>query len=50
MSQANILVFAASNSIQSINRRFAIHAATVLQEEIKAPVVIESLELRDADI
>lgn len=45
MSTFNLLVFAASNSTQSINRRFAMHAASVLQEDLKAPVEIETLDL-----
>lgn len=40
-----ILVFAASNSRKSINRRFALHAAQVLQDELAAPVEIGCLDL-----
>lgn len=50
MSNANILVFAASNSTQSINKRFALHAANVLKEELKAPVHIETLDLNDYEM
>ena len=35
-----VLVFTASNSVDSINRRFARHAATVLQDELAVPVEI----------
>ncbi len=50
MSQFTILVFAASNSTQSINKRFAMHAASVLQDELKAPVEIEAIDLNDYEM
>jgi len=50
MSNFKILVFAASNSTQSINKRFAMHAASVLKQELKTPVEIESLDLNDYDM
>ena len=50
MSRSTILVFAASNHTQSINRRLALHAAKVLQDELAAPVEIETLDLNDYDM
>ena len=49
-TRSNILVFAASNSTQSINKRLALHAAKILQDEFKAPVEIEALDLNDYDM
>ncbi len=51
MSQrSNIIVFAASNSTQSINKRLVLHAAKILQDEFKAPVEIEVLDLNDYEM
>ena len=49
-TRANIVVFAASNSTKSINKRLALHAAKILQDEFKAPVEIEALDLNDYDM
>lgn len=46
----NIVVFAASNSTQSINKRLAIHAATILRDELLTPVDIEVLDLNDYEM
>ncbi len=45
-----ILVFAGSNSPHSINKRLAVHAATVLQETAGAPLDIEVLDLNDYEM
>jgi NAD(P)H-dependent FMN reductase len=44
-SRSNVLVFAATNSTQSINKRLARHAAKILQDEFAAPVEIEMIDL-----
>lgn len=49
-TRSKILVFAASNSTKSINKRLALHAAKILQDEFKAPVEIEALDLNDYDM
>lgn len=49
-SKATVLVFAASNSTQSINKRLALHAASVLKDELAAPVRIEPLDLNDYEM
>ena len=49
-SRFNIVVFAASNSAQSINKRLALHAAKILSDEFKAPVEIEMLDLNDYEM
>lgn len=49
-TRANIVVFAASNSLQSINQRLALHAARILQDEFKATVEIEVLDLNDYEM
>lgn len=48
--RSNIVVFAASNSTRSINKRLALHAAKILQDEFKAPVEIQVLNLNDYDM
>ena len=51
MSQSHtILVFAASNSHTSINRRLALHAARVLHDELAVKVDIDALDLNDFEI
>ncbi|WP_439155999.1 NADPH-dependent FMN reductase [Yoonia sp.] len=47
---SNIVVFAASNSMQSINKRLVLHAAGILQDEFKAHVEIEVLDLNDYEM
>ncbi len=42
-----VLVFGASNSIQSINKQFATYAANLLRTEIKPEVEIEVIDLND---
>ena len=49
-TRSKIVVLAASNSTTSINKRLAMHAAKVLQDEFKAPVEIEVLDLNDYEI
>ena len=49
-SRSNILVFAATNNTQSINKRLARHAAKVLQDELAAPVEIEIIDLNDYEM
>lgn len=49
-SRSKILVFAATNSTQSINKRLAGHAAYVLQDELAAPVEIEIIDLNDYEM
>lgn len=49
-SRPTIVVFAGSNSTQSINKRLALHAAKILQDEFKAPVEIEVLDLNDYEM
>ena len=48
--RSNIVVFAASNSTRSINKRLALHAAKILRDEFKAPVEIEVLDLNDYEM
>lgn len=48
--RSKILVFAATNSTQSINKRLARHAAHVLQNELAAPVEIEVIDLNDYEM
>ncbi len=45
-----VLVFAGSNSTQSINKRLAAHAANVFQDEMTTPVEIEILDLNDFEM
>ncbi len=49
-ARSNIVVFAASNSTKSINKRLATHAGKVLQDELAAPVEIEVLDLNDYEM
>lgn len=49
-TRSNILVFAATNSTQSINKRLARHAAKILQDELAAPVEIEIIDLNDYEM
>ena len=49
-SRSNIVVFAASNSTHSINKRLAIHAAKVMQDGLAAPVEFEVLDLNDYEM
>ncbi|WP_292294094.1 NAD(P)H-dependent oxidoreductase [Marivita sp.] len=49
-TRSNIVVFAASNSTKSINRRLALHAARILRDEFMAPVEIEVLDLNDYEM
>lgn len=46
----NILVFAGSNSAQSINKQLAVHAANVLQGVMSTAVDIEVLDLNDYEM
>lgn len=46
----SVLVFGASNSRNSINRRLALHAARVLKEEICPQVDINSVDLNDFEM
>lgn len=48
--QAKILAFAASNSATSINKRLALHAGSVLQNELNPDAVIETLDLNDYEM
>lgn len=48
--QSTILVFAASNSTTSINKRLAVHAANVLKNELEAAVAIDVLDLNDFEM
>jgi len=48
--QLNIVVFAASNSTQSINKRLALHAVSILQDEFKSQVKIKALDLNDYEM
>lgn len=48
--ESTILVFAASNSTTSINKRLAVHAANVLKEKFNASVVIDVLDLNDFEM
>jgi chromate reductase len=48
--QSSILVFAASNSRASINKRLAVHAGSVLKDELEAPVFIDVLDLNDFEM
>lgn len=45
-----ILAFAASNSRQSINKRFAEHAGLVLQKELAPEVTLEMIDLNDYEM
>jgi NAD(P)H-dependent FMN reductase len=45
-----VLAFAASNSTQSINKRLALHAARVLNDDVAADVAIETLDLNDYEM
>jgi len=47
---SNILVFAASNSTKSINKRLAVYSAKILQNELNAPVKIEVLDINDYEM
>lgn len=49
-TRSKILVFAATNSAQSINKRLASHAAKVLQDELAALVEIEIIDLNDYEM
>lgn len=49
-SRSNILVFAATNSTRSINKRLARHAAKALQDELAKPVEIEIIDLNDYEM
>lgn len=49
-ARSNIVVFAASNSTDSINKRLALHAAKILQDEFKADVELEVLDLNDYEM
>lgn len=49
-SAPKILVFAGSNSTQSINKQLAIHASEVLQDAMETPVEIEILDLNDFEM
>lgn len=48
--QPTILVFAASNSRSSINRRLALHAAQVLRDELAVDIAIDTLDLNDFEM
>lgn len=48
--RSKILVFAATNSTQSINKRLARHAGKVLQQELAAPVEVEVIDLNDYEM
>jgi NAD(P)H-dependent FMN reductase len=48
--RSNIVVFAASNSTQSINKRLALHTAALLRDEFNASVDIEVLDLNDFEM
>lgn len=45
-----IIVFAGSNSTQSINQQLAIHASSVLQATMETPVEIDVLDLNDYEM
>lgn len=47
---STILVFAASNSTQSINKHLATHAAKVLQDELAAQVEVKTLDLNNYEM
>ena len=49
-SRFKVLVFAATNSTQSINKHLARHAAKVLQNELNASVDIEIIDLNDYEM
>lgn len=49
-TRSKIVVFAASNSTTSINKRLALHAAKILQDELNASVEIEVLDLNDYEM
>ena len=46
----NILVFAASNSSQSINKALATHAAQIFKTEVKPDADIELLDINDYEM
>jgi len=48
--QSKVVVFAASNSTQSINKRLALHAASILQELSTSQVEIKALDLNDYEM
>jgi chromate reductase len=48
--QSTILVFAASNSTTSINKRLAVHAANVLKNELEESIVIDVVDLNDYEM
>ena len=49
-TRSNIVVFAATNSTQSINLRLANHAAKILQNELSVSVEIDVLDLNDYEM
>ncbi|MEN8950460.1 NADPH-dependent FMN reductase [Planktotalea arctica] len=49
-SRSKILVFAATNSRQSINKRLASHAACVLRDDLSAAVDIDLIDLNDYEM
>lgn len=49
-THSNIIVFAASNSTQSVNQRLVKHAAKILQGELAASVEIDVLDLNDYEM
>lgn len=49
-SPLKVLVFAATNSAQSINKLLASHAANILQNDLGSPVDIEFLDLNDYEM
>lgn len=49
-TRCKIVVFAATNNTRSINKRLALHAAKILQDEFRAPVEIEVLDLNDYEM
>jgi NAD(P)H-dependent FMN reductase len=49
-SPSKILVFAATNSRQSINKRLASHAATALLQDLHADVEIDLIDLNDYEM
>lgn len=50
MSVSKILVFGASNSKKSINKRLAVHAASILQSDLSMSVEIDLIDLNDFDM
>jgi chromate reductase len=49
-SPSKILVFAATNSRQSINKRLALHAVTLLQDDLHSDVEIDLIDLNDYEM